>query len=136
MCMATFQKGCSSTCTVLWFDYLVLFLHYSEVPTTRRPFAETTTARQVTTTPSRPKPAEPRRDGRVKCFVCGSLFSTDAPDCQAFDLNHSAQQKTCEKGEACLWYSYQKSSDEKAVIRECFSSSILLGMAFSLHLKI
>ena len=114
---------------------------FSEIPTTRRPPIETTTPRQLPTTTttlrttstttlrttSRPKPAEPRRDGRVKCFACGSLFSTDAPDCDAFDFNDPSQQKTCEKGEACLWYSYQKAANEKAVIRECFSTSILLG---------
>ena len=69
---------------------------------------------------------EPRKD-RIKCFVCGSLFSTDAPECGSFNTSDFRQQKTCNAGEACLWYSYLKSSTEKAVIRECFSTSILLG---------
>ena len=69
---------------------------------------------------------EPRKE-RVKCFACGSLFSTDAPECGSFNTSDFRQQKTCNAGEACLWYSYLKSSTEKAVIRECFSTSILLG---------
>jgi hypothetical protein len=32
---------------------------------------------------------------------------------QEFDLNNPSQQKTCEKGEACLWYSYQVPVFEK-----------------------
>ena len=66
--------------------------------TTRQPFADLTTIRPALTTTTarsaarpaqtttRPRPAEPRKDGRVKCFACGSLFSTDAPDCQKFDF--------------------------------------------------
>ena len=71
----------------------------------------------------------PRKNssGRVQCFTCGSLFNTDAPDCFAFNVNDKAQMKTCDAGEACLWYSYQKSDQETAVIRECFSTGILLG---------
>ena len=63
----------------------------------------------------------------MQCFTCGSLFNTDAPDCFAFNVNDKKQMKTCDAGEACLWYSYQKSDSETAVIRECFSTGILLG---------
>ena len=76
-----------------------MFLFISEIATARRPFVEEPTTRQPTlttttratttrgtTTTGRPRKAEPRREGLVKCFVCGSLFSTDAPDCQKFDF--------------------------------------------------
>jgi hypothetical protein len=85
----------------------------------------TTTSTTTTTTPRQTRP-EPRRD-RVKCFACGSLFTTDAPQCGNFNVSDAAQQKTCEFGEACLWYAYYKSANERAVVRECFSTSILLG---------
>nr|XP_040563799.1 uncharacterized protein LOC121114036 isoform X11 [Lepeophtheirus salmonis] len=89
----------------------------------------TTTTRPPTTTTRRPvvkaKPIDPNR--RVKCFACGSLFSTDAPECDKFDVSASQQQTTCARGEACLWYSYHKSAGDIAIIRECFSTSILLG---------
>ena len=37
------------------------------------------------------------------------------------------QQKLCSVGEACLYYSWRKSSSSLAVIRECFPTSVLLG---------
>ena len=37
------------------------------------------------------------------------------------------QQKLCSVGEACLYYSWRKSSSSRAVIRECFPTSVLLG---------
>ena len=37
------------------------------------------------------------------------------------------QQKLCATGEACLYYSWRKSSSSRAVIRECFPTSVLLG---------
>merc|ERR1719342_835067 len=37
----------------------------------------------------------------IKCWSCGSLFSTDAPDCDAFNSRDPAQMKTCDPGEAC-----------------------------------
>lgn len=84
----------------------------------------TTTIR--TTTPTERRRPEPRRD-RVNCFTCGSLFSTDAPNCGQFNSSDSSQRKTCDSGEVCLWYSYKKSRDERATIRECYSPRILLG---------
>ena len=63
----------------------------------------------------------------VRCWTCGSLFSTDAPDCEAFNSRDSSQMKTCSQGEACLYYSWKKSATESSVIRECFPTSILLG---------
>ena len=44
-----------------------------------------------------------------RCYICGSLFSTDAPDCPVFNKSDPKQQKICEIGEACLYYSWQKS---------------------------
>ena len=64
---------------------------------------------------------------RVECFTCGSLFSTDAPECPQFDPTDPNQRQTCEVGEACLFYSWKKAEDDFAVIRECFPTSVLLG---------
>ena len=56
------------------------------------------------------------------------MFSTDEPDCDAFDPANPIQRTTCGPDEACLWYSYvQAPGEPKAVIRECFSTGILLG---------
>ena len=63
----------------------------------------------------------------VLCHTCGSLFSGGNPNCKKFDARDSSQEDFCKKGEACLWYSWQKSDTETSVIRECFSPSILLG---------
>lgn len=85
----------------------------------------TTTTTQTTTTTERRRP-EPRRN-RVNCFTCGSLFTTDAPDCGFFNSSDVSQRKTCDAGEVCLWYSYLKAANERATIRECYSPRILLG---------
>ena len=53
-----------------------------------------------------------RSDGRVTCHVCGSLFDTEAPPCPQFDRNDPAQTKTCDIGEACLYYKWQKADDD------------------------
>ena len=37
------------------------------------------------------------------------------------------QVETCEEGHACLLYSWHKSDDEVATIRECFNPAVLLG---------
>ena len=63
----------------------------------------------------------------VLCHTCGSLFSGGNPDCEVFDAGDPTQENFCKKGEACLWYSWQKSDTETSVIRECFSPNILLG---------
>ena len=63
----------------------------------------------------------------VRCHTCGSLFSGGNPNCKEFDAGDPTQQDFCKQGEACLWYSWQKSDTETSVIRECFSPSILLG---------
>jgi hypothetical protein len=47
-----------------------------------------------------------------RCYICGSLFSTDAPDCPEFNKSDPKQQKVCEIGEACLYYSWQKSDTD------------------------
>ena len=85
----------------------------------------TTTTTTVSTTTERRRP-EPRRD-RINCFTCGSLFTTDAPDCGTFNASDSLQRKTCDAGEVCLWYSYLKAANDRATIRECYSPRILLG---------
>ena len=65
---------------------------------------------------------------RVKCHQCGRLFSRDGNSaCTEFDENDSTQQGYCKVGEACLWYSWQKSRTTTAYVRECFSTSIVLG---------
>ena len=65
---------------------------------------------------------------RVKCHQCGNLFSgdTSAPSCDNFDPD-SSQTGFCDPGEACLWYSWYLSDTQVSVIRECLSTSILLG---------
>ena len=90
----------------------------------RCPPTTTTTRRPPTTR----RPATPRRNNQVKCFSCGSLFSTDAPDCDVFDPASPNQRTTCGPDEACLWYSFVTVPGEpRSVIRECFSTGILLG---------
>ena len=46
----------------------------------------------------------------VKCYSCGSLFSSVSSDCEVFDKTDENQQVTCEQGEACLYYAWQVSS--------------------------
>ena len=79
--------------------------------------------RPSTSTPTRSNPK------RVLCHQCGSLFSGSKgnADCEIFDNIEPSQRKYCDPGEACLWYSWQKSANEIATIRECFSPTILLG---------
>ena len=73
--------------------------------------------------PSRSNPKQ------VLCHQCGSLFSGEKgnANCEIFDQFEQSQRKYCDPGEACLWYSWQKSASEIATIRECFSPTILLG---------
>ena len=64
----------------------------------------------------------------MKCHQCGRLFSRDGNSgCTEFDEYDSSQQGYCKEGEACLWYSWQKSRSITAYVRECFSKSIVLG---------
>ena len=66
--------------------------------------------------------------GRVRCHQCGSLFSTTGnPSCSRFDRGDTAQAGECGAGEACLWYSWERSRGRTSYVRECFSTSILLG---------
>ena len=89
--------------------------------TTRRTTPTTTTLRTT-------RPTSVTGGARsVECFTCGSLYSTEAPDCPQFDPADPAQRRTCQQGEACLYYSWQKAADDQAVIRECFPTSVLLG---------
>ena len=93
------------------------------------PLTTTTRRPQITTRrPTTQRPAAPRRNNQVKCFTCGSLFSTDAPDCDVFDPASPTQRTTCGPDEACLWYSFVEAPGQpRSVIRECFSTGILLG---------
>lgn len=64
---------------------------------------------------------------RIICHQCGSLFSNKNSDCKVFDETDNNQQGFCEPGEACLWYSWQKTKNKTSYVRECFSKSVLLG---------
>ena len=64
---------------------------------------------------------------RVICHQCGSLFSGQNPDCSVFDETDGSQEGFCDPGQACLWYSWQKTKDKTATVRECFDTNILLG---------
>lgn len=48
---------------------------------------------------------------RVICHQCGSLFSDTNPECSEFDEADPRQQGVCGPGEACLWYSWQKTEE-------------------------
>ena len=48
---------------------------------------------------------------KIICHQCGSLFSGKNSDCSVFDKNNKTQQGFCEPGEACLWYSWQKTKE-------------------------
>ena len=45
---------------------------------------------------------------RLRCHQCGSLFSGQNSDCETFDENDESQRGYCEDGQACLYYSWQK----------------------------
>lgn len=62
----------------------------------------TTTASISTTKP---------KFNKIICHQCGSLFSGKNSDCSVFDKNNKTQQGFCEPGEACLWYSWQKTKE-------------------------
>ena len=97
--------------------------------TTTRTTTRTTTTRRTTRPPTTrpPRPPSVPVGGRVQCFTCGSLYSTSAPDCPLFEPEDPGQRQTCGEGEACLYYSWQKAPEDRAVIRECFPTSVLLG---------
>ena len=65
--------------------------------------SETTTTTAISTT----KP----KFNKIICHQCGSLFSGKNSDCSVFDKNNKTQQGFCEPGEACLWYSWQKTKE-------------------------
>ena len=52
------------------------------------------------------------RQRRLKCFSCGSLFNTDRARCDQFDQESEEQVMTCEEGEACMLYTWQRSKTE------------------------
>ena len=68
--------------------------------------SETTTAAvAISTSTAKPK------FNKIICHQCGSLFSGKNSDCSVFDKNNKTQQGFCEPGEACLWYSWQKTKE-------------------------
>jgi hypothetical protein len=85
-------------------------------------------------------PAVPKF-ARVICHQCGALFSGTNPACRDFRPGDPGQEGFCREGEvgtvyrlrltcgpqACLWYSWQKTAEVTAVVRECFSPLVLLG---------
>ena len=108
------------------FDGTGLFTtNFSTVPSYQTTTMRPSSALSITAPPVL---TQRSRQDRVKCHQCGSLFSgdTSAPSCDNFDVETS-QQNYCQPGEACLWYSWHLSDTEVSVIRECLSTSILLG---------
>ena len=75
----------------------------------------------LTTRPPPPVTNTPRNTP-LQCYKCGDLFN---PDTLCHDSN--TEIETCEEGEACLLYQWQKSPTERANVRHCFSRQILLG---------
>ena len=62
----------------------------------------------------------------LQCFTCGSLLEPDK-ECR-FNPSDPGQRRTCGPGEACLYYSWRSSvGDPEHSLRECFSTSVLLG---------
>lgn len=83
-------------------------------------------SKALTPAPRTPAPVASR--GRTRCHQCGSLFSSDGnPSCERFDPSSASQAGECREGEACLWYSWERSQGRISYVRECFSTSILLG---------
>ena len=71
--------------------------------------------------------AEEKRNS-IKCFSCGSLFSSEAEVCDEFDESDPEQVVECGAGEVCLFYSWISSRAEVNIVRECLpEDSILLG---------
>ena len=65
---------------------------------------------------------------QIICHQCGSLFSNKNSDCDVFDENDPSQEGFCAPGEACLWYSWQKTK----VNNEGHSLNILRASTFHL----
>ena len=84
--------------------------------TTRAPARRTTTRppRRPATTrrPALSGPPPPTEEGGLKCFSCGSLLDPNR-ECDEFNPTDPDQVQTCGTNEACLLYSWEKSSNEK-----------------------
>ena len=72
-----------------------------EIDITFKEIEETTTLKPLIS-------IEKAKFSQVICHQCGSLFSNKNSDCQVFDENDPSQEGFCQPGEACLWYSWQK----------------------------
>ena len=98
-------------------------------PRTQRPRTQPPRTQPPRNRPSQRQPPPRRSDpNRVLCHQCGSFFSGNSgDDCKRFDRNSEDQRSYCDPGQACLYYSWQKSSTETSAIRECFTPTILLG---------
>jgi len=62
----------------------------------------------------------------LQCFSCGSLLNAEKT-CDQFDRSNVSHVQTCLTDEACLLYTWEKSSTETASLRECFPTRVLLG---------
>lgn len=67
-------------------------------------------------------PTLPATVRSLRCYKCGDLFNPDTR-CES----GNTQTETCQEGEACLLYRWQKSPQETAMVSHCFSKQILLG---------
>lgn len=83
----------------------------------------------VTRRPSAPtviqRPSLEPTGGPLKCFSCGSLFGDS--NCTEFNPTDRSQIQTCGSDQACLLYTWKKSPEETAVIRECFTKGFVIG---------
>ena len=99
--------------------------------------------------PSDPAARTGRQSTGLRCFSCGSLFDRSAPRCdkvrgfsmlsQIFDTifvqfnpDDNSQVGTCGPGEACMLYTWKKSSSEIGSYRECFKTSIQVNTKFKI----
>ena len=76
-------------------------------------------------------PTLPATVRSLRCYKCGDLFNPDTK-CRA----DSVETETCQEGEACLLYRWQKSRTETATVRHCFSKQILLGKKINCYTKL
>ena len=65
----------------------------------------------------------------LQCYSCGSLLNPDS-DCQEFSRTEPSQVQTCLEDEACLMYSWRKSSTQTG--KHSASQSIMVQARGSL----
>ena len=64
-------------------------------------------------------------EDRVRCYSCGSLFSSVSSDCEIFNSADERQRVTCGQGEACLFYAWRVSDSNTGLSQLCNLSKIL-----------